>query len=40
MKYLLLVCEEDKMQAVDDFHCLAFDDRSAERPLRPSRALQ
>ena len=27
MKYLLLVYgEEEKMQAVDDFHCLAFDD--------------
>ena len=27
MKYLLLVYgEEENMQAVDDFHCLAFDD--------------
>ena len=27
MKYLLLVYgEEEKMQAVDDFHCLAFDE--------------
>jgi hypothetical protein len=27
MKYLLLVYgEEDKMQVVDDFHCLAFDE--------------
>lgn len=31
MKYLLLVYgEEAKMQAVDDFHCLAFDDSIRE----------
>ena len=35
MKYLLLVYgEEEKMQAVDDFHCLALTIDPQERPLR------